>query len=344
VLDCRSNDIVPNAKVNKIVLNGAYSITTDFNSEKFNEKSAKANSSNLIKQSQQALDGLGFNTHTPGTNYGTNGRTAYNAYWECRFPQMVKDGIIKKVSEGNPPDKMLKFIIEEYNSNFSTNANGFINLKIPKYLLDKATKIQIGLTDFPILLEATANDASTVVARQTDATGNGTGFNITWGDGAGGTVNQSTDWGGKFCWQMRHNDMNSEFKVSLEILVKENDDKFKAFDKELMSKFYKDKDSAYHLVFYAMQWCQPVWDGIADNPSGEVGAITEDSYIQHADYHGMNMHIVTRYQKGAAGGKGYGLCEYMPPANATYRIGKSGHQGIDLHARVGDNLFALHSG
>jgi len=346
VLDCRSNDIIPNARVKKIVLNGAENITSNFNLD-LNKNLGKADSSNLVKQSQQALEGLGFDTKGPGTNYGDNGRTAYNAYWESRFPKMVKDKVIEKVSEGNPPDEMLRFIIEEYNSNFSTNDDGFINLKTPKYLLDKATTIQIGLKDYPILLEARTNDANTVIARKTDVTGNGTGFDITWGDGTGGTVNQSIDWGGNFGWQMRHDNMNSEFKVSLEIPLKEKDDKFKAFDKELMSKFYEDENSAYHLIFYAMQWCQPVWDGIADNANGEVGAITEDSYIQHAAYHGMNMHIVTTHfdlsGSDENGGKGYGKSEYLPQGGTLWR-GETGHRGIDLHAVLNSNLYALHSG
>jgi len=117
-----------------------------------------------------------------------------------------------------------------------------------------------------------------------------------------------------------------------------------------MSKFYEDENSAYHLVFYAMQWCQPVWDGIADNPSGEVGAITEDSYIQHADYHGMNMHIVTHWadMQGTDdnGGKGYGKMEACPQYWASrFRASNpatwSAHRGFDLFAKINDNIYAI---
>ncbi|MCG8697046.1 MAG: hypothetical protein MI922_03260, partial [Bacteroidales bacterium] len=192
VLDCRSNEPVRDARVNKIVLKGAYDITTDFNSEEFNEDMGEASSGNKIKQSQQALEGLGFDTNGPGTAYGDNGRSAYNAYCESRFPELVQDSIIEKVEEGNPPDEMLDYIIEEYNNNYTTDSNGLLNLKIPRYLLDAATTLELGFIH-PVILEAThknVKDNDDVIARENDATGNGTGYQITWGDGSGGNVNQ----------------------------------------------------------------------------------------------------------------------------------------------------------
>ena len=188
------------------------------------------------------------------------------------------------------------------------------------------------------------------VLRENDNTGNGTGYEIRWGNGTENSINdvtQSTDWNGNFGWYMKLNDRITQFKTSLQLNIKETDDYFREFDRNLMSHYYEKEESDYHFVFYAMQWCQPVWDGIEDAASGEVGAITENSYIQHADYHGMNMHIVTTYfdLSGSSdnGGKGYGKSEYLPQGGTLWR-GGTGHRGIDLHTRLDANLFALHSG
>ena len=345
VLDCRTNDMIKNSKVNKIVLDGAYRITTDFNAEKFNKKSGKADDTDLVKQSQQALDGLGFDTNGPGTSYGDAGRTAYNEYWKSRFPKLVKDEVIEEVNEGNPPNEMLEFIIEEYNSNFSTDDSGLIHLKIPKYLLDEATELQIGLKDSPIVLEATANSKDTVVARSKDTTGGGTGFEITWGDGSGGTVEQSTEWGGKFGWQMSKDTMSDEFKVSLEIPIKEEKGKFTGFDQKLLSKFYKDENSAYHFVFYALQWCQPVWDGIEDpDPEAENPVRSNDyAFVNKKQdnrwVRGLNMHMTTRH--AGSSGPYYGFCAPVSPFPRGRR-----HQGVDLHSGSSgnDSAFAVHGG
>lgn len=61
-----------------------------------------------------------------------------------------------------------------------------INLQIPKNLLNAAITIEIGLRDFPILLEATAkseDNAENNVLRKADTFGGGTDYQIRWGDG-----------------------------------------------------------------------------------------------------------------------------------------------------------------
>lgn len=269
----------------------------------------------------------------------------------------MEKGIIKEYDNENPTDEMLDHIINEYNSNFSADEHGFINLKIPKDLLNAATTIEIGLRDFPILLEATQTSESNTenqVLRESDNVGGGTDYQIRWGVGTEASPNdvtQDAEWNGNFGWRMKKDERITEFKVSLQIPVKEGDDKFKEFEKDLMSPFYEDKDSPYHLVIYAMQWCQPVWDGIDDNPSGEVGAISEGSYIQHADYHGMNMHIASNlYDQGGSdynGGKGYGKMEGSLLQNGSYNTGKyrsDSHKGYDLLANIGANIFAFRAG
>ncbi len=349
VLDCRSNEIISSARVKKIVLNGAYGINTEFSN-----KTKFANDSNKIKNSQIALKGLGFNIETAGTTYESDSIEAYDVYWESRFPELVNQGVIKSYEEENPTDEMLDLIINEYNCNYSIDENGFLNLQIPKYLLNATTSLEIGLWDFPILLEATQNSETNTenqVLRESDTVGGGTDYQIRWGDGTEATPNdvtQDTEWNGNFGWHMKKDDRITEFKVSLQIPIKEGDDKFKEFDKKLMSPFYEDKDSPYHLVMYAMQWCQPVWDGIDDNPSGEVGAISDSSYIQHSDYHGMNMHIVSNmYDQGGSdynGGKGYGKMEAELIINGSDKTGKyrsDSHKGFDLLANIGADLFAF---
>ncbi len=262
--------------------------------------------------------------------------------------------MIEKVTEGNPPEEMLNHIIKEYNSNFSTDEGGFINLQIPKDLLNAATTIEIGLRDFPILLEATqASESNTEnqVLRENDNAGGGTDYQIRWGNGTENSPNdvtQDTEWNGNFGWHMKKDDRITEFKVSLQIPIKESEGSFTQFDNNLLSPFYVDESSAYHLVIYAMQWSQPVWDGIDDNPSGEVGAITDSSYIQHSDYHGMNMHIASNmYDQGGSdynGGKGYGKMEAELIINGSDKTGKyrsDSHKGFDLLANIGADLFAF---
>ncbi len=158
------------------------------------------------------------------------------------------------------------------------------------------------------------------------------------------------------------NTLNTEFKVSETIVIKNtnaafnNDSILNNEFSEIMSVFYDNTVTPGvnnpHFVLFAMQWYQPVWDGIKDNPSGEVGAITEDSYIQHEGYHGMNIHLVThKTDLGGSdlnGGKGYGKMEACPIGfNSKYRTANESwgaHQGFDLHAIIGANIFAIRGG
>ncbi|MDC1106637.1 hypothetical protein OAT16_08010 [Prolixibacteraceae bacterium] len=227
-----------------------------------------------------------------------------------------------------------------------TDKDGFVNVQIPKDLLKAATTIEIGLRDFPIILEATAkseSDGEKNVLRSRDTTGSGTSYEIWWGDGTEANtrdVSQDATWNGRFGWRMKNEDRVSEFKVSLQIPIKEGDDKFKEFDKQLMSPFYKDDNSPYHLVVFAMQWCQPVWDGISDGDNVHLGSTNKVSVVRNPDYANKNMHIVSlHYPEGHHNGIDYG----------TYRHAKKhAHvkEAVDVYINgIGiDPLFALHAG
>ena len=72
------------------------------------------------------------------------------------------------------------------------------------------------------------------------------------------------------------------------------------------------------------------------------------TYIQKKEITNLHMHIVTTYFDGKGsitpyGGKGYGKCEY-PKNNPTKWRGDEGHRGIDIHAKVGDSIYAVHGG
>ena len=161
VLDCRSNEPVVNARVKKVVLNGKHSIEHEFNSQEFNKNMSAIDAESKIMQSQQALEGLGFDTNGPGNNYGDNGRRAYNDYWKSRFPELIDAGIVEEVTEGNPTDEMLDYIIADYNGSYSTDTNGYINLQIPKELLSNGTTLDISFNSAYIL-----NDESSYARSQ----------------------------------------------------------------------------------------------------------------------------------------------------------------------------------
>ncbi|MCG8697743.1 MAG: M23 family metallopeptidase, partial [Bacteroidales bacterium] len=155
-----------------------------------------------------------------------------------------------------------------------------------------------------------------------------------------------------FGWQMRKDDDGFEFKVSFEIDIKKDGGRFGAFEKELMSKFYEDENSNYHLVCYVMQWCQPVWDEFDDNENPQEGATTENTYIQNADYANMNIHLATSYFDCSGsdlnGGKSYAKMEGCEQFFATKYRGSQdqypGHSGYDIYVPIGANIFAIRGG
>ncbi len=132
--------------------------------------------------------------------------------------------------------------------------------------------------------------------------------------------------------------------------------------------FYQAADETPEFVLFALVWCQPVWDEFKDPELRGLGAAaSNDAYVwpnqgglgtaREPDDPGVrdtpaHMHIVTQYyDMGGSdkfGGKGYGLFEHDKDADgsqaATVWRGGDGHHGIDVHADIGDLLFAVHAG
>jgi len=325
VIDCRSNQPVSNAKVKELIIKEG---NVEKIKETFDRTKDRKNATPLIRNSMEVLQSLGFgaNETIPADgNYNAAWRKNYNDHWDKSAPDCITE-----LTSGNPPDDMMTLLINHYNSHRATNNNGILKIYIPKPLLEnkKELTIEVGFFDFPIVLERINGGASNKVLRNNQES-QGTGFNITWN----GT--QSTAWNGNFGWVIENGtEESSELKVSETITVKTDKDNVD-FDSDILSTFH---DNNKHFVLFAMQWCQPVWDGIEDDSTR--------SHVQDARYSNLNMHICTTYFDVAGsdpyGGKGYGKAESRN--TGTYLWRSDGHRGIDLHAILGDNVFAVHGG
>lgn len=271
----------------------------------------------IAKVSMEALQLLDSSINdTPADSYTAVWRNHYNVYWNNRVAADFSNH-----SEGDPPARMMEYIIYHYNSHRITDSNGFLKLYIPKPLLyDVRLKIEIGFHDFPVVTERlTADNRTQTLLRdsETPDADNGTGFSVTW-QGV-----QDTAWGSNFGWMLRNGEDSSELKVSESLVIKNDENKFTLFDTNLLSSFYETGNP--HFVLFAMQWCQPVWDRIDDDGSR--------SSVQDANYSNLNMHIVTMYcLVSGRSGKHYGTTRHRVRA-------------IDLHTVTNESiLFAVHAG
>lgn len=335
-LDCRSGKPVKNACVRKISLGN---LVTEFKhgttGDAYKEQSKKVEGTS-IKASQQALEGLGYDTNGPGNQYGDNGRRAYKKYWQDR-------NLDFELAQGeNPAEDKRKIIIEEYNYHRATDANGILTLAIPTSLLDqKKLTAEIWFHDFAVAVEELAADTRSNPICRTGKEEQKTGFTVSW-SGAQGTAQ-----GENFGWEMALASKKTQFKVSEKLLVKDDEESFVEFDNDLFSKFYDAQNYNYHFVLFALQWCQPVYNEFEDPQAPSAGDISADTYVAKPELAGLHMHLVTTYfDLGGSdpyGGKGYGKCEVVPAGTTKWR-GSNGHAGLDLHAGVNDNIFAVHAG
>ncbi|WP_029902090.1 hypothetical protein [Prevotella sp. 10(H)] len=335
IVDCRANTAIRNARTSKVAISyGETKVEKIFDLK----KDAKAlSTSTKVKSSMEALQKLGYGESDviPKNNYDETWHAHYNKYWADRSAAFH----VAKLESGNPPDNMMKFIIEEYNSHRATDSSGILTVKIPTPMLDEHNvEVEVGFFDFPVVLERINGDSRTnsvLRSNENDATE----FKIKW------RGPQSTGWGGNFGWVIHSGRVSeAEFKVSETIKIKNDLNKFEKFDPEILSSFYDaDDNSSPHFHLLAMEWCQCVWDGI-DDPE-EVG-INEYSCVENADYANLNMHIVTTYfdigGSDPYGGKGYGKSEVRNSGGYLWR--SAGHRGLDIHANLGDNIYAVHGG
>lgn len=344
VLDVRSNKPVANAVVKAVKIVDE-SGNTELLKTEFDHKETKlgsvSQSNTRSKLSIKALKSLLNKTDQVADSYDDKWKKAYKEYWNARIP----DANIEYPETHQ--DNILDLIIRDYNDQVATDSNGILTIHIPAALLkDKSARIEIGFWNFPVVKESVVSGQG--LCRDIDPeTGqaNDTHFIVSWGNGT-----QSTEWGGNFNWivsspgQDSEEDGNNrtELKVSESLTIKDSTDEIFSIKPNLRSFLYA-KDGDPHFILFAMEWCQPVWDGI--NDADQIG-INNDSYIQDVQYNNLNMHIVTDYRDMGGteryGGKGYGKAEYRESGSYLWR--SHSHRGIDIHARVGDNVYALHGG
>lgn len=244
LLDCRAGTTIANAKLKKIVVKSG-------DTEKFKEEFARDGKNidqtkDFVKNSMEVFKSLDSSIKdTTSDNYNDDWRSRYNTYWNNRV-----SADFSNLTDGNPPERMLKYIIEHYNAHRITNTSGILKLYIPKPLLDdKQLKIEVGFHDFPIVLERLATETDKIVRDSDEVENNETKFSVTWE----GT--QDTNWGGNFGWMLRNGEDSSELKVSESLIVKNDDNEFIKLDTDLLSSFYKNKKP--HFVLFAMQLCLP---------------------------------------------------------------------------------------
>lgn len=232
--------------------------------------------------------------------------------------------------------------------NFTTYDGGLFYIGVPVARIKEGFKIRISFSDFAIINEKEG--------WRSDHEKKPTGFRIEWQD------TQNVD-SGKWGWRLKHPGEDSEAtefmsRLELTIPAAPDYDWKKLTDDEReeagFSPFYTTVEDHPAFVFFALVWCQPVWDGIADPPKGFD--INEDAYIKKSEERNRNFHVVTMYRsvggsEGILSGKGYGLYEAFT-TYPKYRLKKFNdddqpvgwHTGIDIHAGVGDYVFAVHGG
>jgi len=289
-------------------------------------------------------------------------RNAYNRYWDERNCSFLNIGPLQP----SPPADHYCMIAQEYNAHRATDADGMLDIMIPKIRLLTLRKfnIEVGFHDFPVSLGKLAGPWARANALDTAsvASAGATGFRSSW-DGT-----QDMDWGGNTGWLFQSAGeprLLGWMMVSESLQIEMNADKYGAV------KFNADRFSAHFnadrvgFVLYAMQWCQPVWDG-GDIDEPLTGKRFNNSVFVNQRYPGgdwvrdIGMHIVTM-SYGSANvnpfGHYYGFYSnirdmnnrnHRPsvPATAATAASYGNHPGIDIYSGRSTHLpcFACHGG
>jgi murein DD-endopeptidase MepM/ murein hydrolase activator NlpD len=343
VLDARSGAPIRNARVKSVAVRiGTRVITTTF----AHDSQMVPQSPTIGLQSQKALAGLGYSPGAPTANYGDLGRQKYKEYWDARIP-----GAVDAVTSGNPPEYMLRLIIAEYNSHRATDSNGILKVRLPTSLFDnQPVGVDVGFWEFPIVLEATSANAAGL--RRHEAGGGGpaeglTRFTVSWIGPQNTVFDQNVDGTGDFGWQLSDGEHSAMLKVGERLRLKENTLPFTGLTVAALSPYFSQ--TGMHFVLFGLQWCQPVWDSLVDSTPAGAGAFTHTTYIPTVAAAGLHMHLVSvPFKIGGSeqfGNKGYGKAENS--ATPKWRGCDSdgcGHLGLDIYAKVGDDIFAVHGG
>lgn len=342
VLDIRSGFPIQRSKVKKLIIRGIGEnkiCVGDESTFLYAKQEIAITSKNAIKSMQMALFRLGYFPAESEDNckgkWDENTMNAYNQFWEDRYIDISTD-----MTEPVPAGDRIRFIVDEYNIHAYTNENGVLNIRIPKKFKDNNNliNIEIGFWEMPIILESISSKNSQPMPSREKAWAV-PNFTISWPWGNDGT-HQEVDWDknikdeSHFGWQVT--DANGEYFLKSALLIN-----LQGGD----SKFYDEKKYPYNFVLFGMKWCQPVWDEFEDTEGTDIGAINLNSYLVDSVVKNINMHIVTMcIDLGGTrkyGGKGYGRAEGS--LNPKWR-GTDGHLGIDINARVGALVFAIHGG
>ena len=258
-----------------------------------------------------------------------------------------------------------------------TDENGDLHVPIPLNLLSGDVTLEIGFKDFAVVAEDTKkeyegtgaklhriaarkiSDDNTVGKALLPKAGD-TLFSIEWVDSQ-----QEGDGARAWGWRCGQEPSKSANRASLREFRTVWKFTIPAFAKDelgdakkgpnwrllhrrtgALSMFYDADDTSPEFVLFALVWCQPVWDGIEDPSPGHH--LNFMAYVDpdNGD-RGRYMHIVTRAY-GLAGSdkyptKGYGKMEHVAVGSTHWR-GGDGHAGYDMHAAVGDKVFAVHAG
>jgi len=328
VLDVRSGQPIPSARVKKIIIRAvdANNVTRNPVVNEFSPYSKPIPNGPLELRAQQALKGMGYDIDNPNTSFGLNEIPIYNAFLSHRVPNDT--GILLPVDGSeDPSDPHMEYIIGEYQEHRKTDENGVLHIRVPLDLMHgNKVHLEVGFWEFPIVLEKIVSNDDANALMRTNNVENQTDFKISWvidyqdvrndnEDLIPIDLKQSVDWedtilrGGHFGWKVEEELLNQEgmLKVCEKLVIKEDAEDFVIFSTDHFSPFYDEDDYPIHFIFFGMQWCQPVYDNLLDGLLGgnpNYTSLTPDPLNSN-----RNMHLITHHTIDPSpgyGGKDYG--------------------------------------
>ncbi|MCC8035019.1 MAG: M23 family metallopeptidase [Rikenellaceae bacterium] len=319
----------------------------------------------LPKRSMQALNRL-LGLYTDETKlpdgYDETWKGHYKTYWGKR---LSGSNIEVPDPEDDPPAQVMEYIVEEYQSHRCIGKDGILTVKIPEVLMDKKkVRIELAFWDFPIVKERSGHEDTGPIRKKTTQEVNEktisipkeTKFAIKWK----GITPASYSWGTDFNWVLLdmpdgYDDADDAtvtgttippeymLKYSENIIIKDDEEEFSGIKNDLLSPFCEN--TKCHFVLFAMQWCQPTWDGIDDPcPEKNTRRSNDKAFISKKDglqwIKGIHMHMTTMYDPSLSGPY-YGVfCGTKTGPRGDW------HHGVDLYSgETGNNVaFAVHGG
>lgn len=235
---------------------------------------------------------------------------------------------------------------------YRTDSHGILRIPISRSKIRAGFELEVAFRDFAVLREPW-DDHPSSRWRASNRPG-ATGFRIEWHPSQDVTTGA---WG----WRLRPPGVDDdvaelpEFRAALVLEFEASSARTwkempeAARKKAGFSPFHEEPGARAEVAVFALVWCQPMWDSYED-PT-EPYRTNKKVYVGDGASRGLNMHLCTRYLGPSLSvrysGKGYGKFEHVQsPKWRTKRSGasKGDHPGLDMHALVGDKVFAVHSG